>query len=176
MYITDLTEVKLPMFSSINISKIYQDPKTNPSDFIITGSFVGVDKAGKEASVRTDFRIKNYFQIELTESKKTVAGVVFDFSLPDICVKSISKKAGIIHAVGFRTSVEEEVYIQYNESTKKVSQELSFFSEEGPVILEEVHCNSDNEVIVVGYVVSDSGNIAYLNRFMSTGVGAIPTD
>ena len=174
MFVNDITEIRLPLCQDIHIAKIYQDVKANPIDFVVTGSFVAIDAEGGSASARTELKIRNYVEIQLSPSKKRVAGIVYDFVLDDVYIESISKQGKFIHSVGFRRSAKESVYIQYDNETKKINQEIAFFSDEGFILLQELYCNSDNDVIVVGHIQAENRNIAYINRFMATVVGSTP--
>lgn len=176
MYVTDLTEIKLPLFNDIYISKMYQDVKSGSNDFIICGSFLEPSDDTTVPKLRIDFKIKNYTSVELSQSKKTTAGNVYDFVLEDIYVDSISKKGERIHIVGHNVYSKQDVYIQFDDKNKKINQELSFFSDEGPIVLKELCCTNDNEVILVGYVETKTGSIAYINKIMTTGIGATTVD
>lgn len=176
LYVQDVTEIKLPYFTDVYISRIYTD-RNNGGDFVITGTITSPEDSEQEdppRKVRTDFKVKNYTNVELRPSTRASNGIVFDLEIDDIVIDSISRKGDDAHVVGYRVSTEEEVYLHYNSDTKTVIEEMTFFSQLGLIRLIEVHCNADNEVFVVGHVETETGSMAYFNKFLSTGVGQLP--
>lgn len=162
LYIEEMTEIILPKFTNIHIGKIYNDTK---GDFVIQGNII-LDKPNPSQFKNTDFRVKNYTNIDYRESHKSSVGVVYNISIDDIVITAISRKKEIVHVIGYRITTTDEVYIQYNANTNTIVHEVAFYSGLGDITLEEVYCNENEEVLLVGFIRFQDENFGFFSKMI----------